>query len=352
MHVAPTTTRRVEPAKACSKAFATVGVVICVVSAVACGSGAATPGRNSSASDAAPIDSRVASATDRPASQPAVASNAPSSSDGLGQSPAPSSRAASSMSPKPAPSSNVEPGTVQAPRPGLRAGLLAVTVTDRLRVRSRPGVGTESAKYEPLLSLGTRMSIIEGPVAGSGYWWYRVKAADPDRNLVRGAQDGWVAASDHDGTPWVGPAPDTCERFAFTTRAISAGSFTELATGMTGNWAGCVTQEWVPAYWVWITFGQDGTYRARSQPNQAATWQPAFYYGTDDDSPEKRYQLNDFQDSLRGVGQIDIVFWPGNTNRGDLRNISLMDDQLEFEFFHRGEYGPFTYRLYSVDRPS
>jgi hypothetical protein len=121
---------------------------------------------------------------------------------------------------------------------------------------------------------------------------------------------------------------------------------------MTGHWAGCVVTPWVAPYWVWITLGEDGSYSARSQTNQAGPAQPAFYYGSDEDSPEKRYELNDFQDSLKGVGQIDIWFNKGNTNRGELRNIKLMGDQLEFEFFHRGEYGPLTYRLFLVERGS
>jgi hypothetical protein len=28
-----------------------------------------------------------------------------------------------------------------------------------------------------------------------------------------------------------------------------------------------------------------------------------------------------------------------------------MGSQLEFEFFHRGEYGPLTYRLYRFEAP-
>jgi len=237
----------------------------------------------------------------------------------------------------------------EAPRPALRGGLLAVTVTDGLRVRSRPGTGSGSTKYEPLLAIGTILRIIDGPVAASGYWWYRVKSATSGRSLVRAADDGWVAASDHDGDPWIGPAPQTCGDFPFPARDITASSFDALRVGMTGHWAGCAVTPWVPPYWVWITFGEDGSYSARSQSNQSADWQPAFYYGSDEDSPEKRYELNDFQDSQKGVGQIDIWFNPGNTNRGELRNITLMGDQLEFEFFHQGSYGPLTYRLYLVE---
>jgi hypothetical protein len=139
------------------------------------------------------------------------------------------------------------------------------------------------------------------------------------------------------------PAEEACVGFAFADAPITVSTLAELEQGMLGTWAGCVSTPWVEPYWVTITFRDDGTYSGRAM---AGSVQPAFYYGTDDDSPDKLYALNDLQDSLKGIGQIDIVFFPGSTNRGDLRNISLMGDQLEFEFFHRSEYGPLTYQLY------
>jgi len=114
---------------------------------------------------------------------------------------------------------------------------------------------------------------------------------------------------------------------------------------MLGTWEGCVITPWVDPYWVTITFYDDGTYSSRAEDGAS---EPAMYYGSDDDSPEKRWELNGLEDDLEGVGQIDIYFWPGNTNRGDLRNIRLMGHELEFEFFHRGIYGPLTYQLVRV----
>jgi hypothetical protein len=147
-------------------------------------------------------------------------------------------------------------------------------------------------------------------------------------------------------TPQPAPAQGACDDFAFTPAAvISVDSLAELEEGMVGTWVGCVTTPWVPRYWVTITFRADGTYSGFAEE---AAGEPAFYYGTDDDMSEKRYELNDLQDDLEGVGQIDIVFWEGNTNRGELRNIRLTGNELEFEFFHRGEYGPLLYQLYRV----
>lgn len=80
-----------------------------------------------------------------------------------------------------------------------------VIVTD-LRVRTAPTVDdSKSAKLEPLLGRGTQLRIVGGPVNADGYDWYQVEAIGwPHR--------GWVAAADHDGSPWIqlpvaSPAP-------------------------------------------------------------------------------------------------------------------------------------------------
>ena len=49
-----------------------------------------------------------------------------------------------------------------------------MTVSDDLRVRSEPRVADDSIKYEPLLPLGTELTVLDGPVSGSGYTWYKV----------------------------------------------------------------------------------------------------------------------------------------------------------------------------------
>lgn len=120
---------------------------------------------------------------------------------------------------------------------------------------------------------------------------------------------------------------------------------------MADTWTGCVVTPWVAPYWVTITFRADGTYSANAAAD-APDGLPAFYYGSDQDSEEKRYEVDDLHDDLEGSGQIDIWFSQGNTNRGELRGIRLMNDALEFEFFHRGIYGPLTYRLYRAMPPS
>ena len=94
------------------------------------------------------------------------------------------------------------------PRPPFYPDALVVTVSDDLRVRSKPRVSADSVKYQPLLAIGTVLEVLKGPVAASGYWWYRVRLMDDP--LLGGITTGWVAAADHDGELWIDwYGPDT-----------------------------------------------------------------------------------------------------------------------------------------------
>jgi hypothetical protein len=94
---------------------------------------------------------------------------------------------------------------------GRLPSMAAVTVSDRLRVRSLPEVSDASVKFEPLVPLGTRLAVIDGPVLGSGYTWFRVvvpvtsSATTVSKWLV-----GWVAAAGKDGEPWIKSLPIAC----------------------------------------------------------------------------------------------------------------------------------------------
>jgi serpin B len=142
--------------------------------------------------------------------------------------PSPSSGAGPSSSPTVAPTSapSLEPAA-------LAPGSMAVTVSDRLRVRSQPRVSDDSARYEPLLPTGTQLLVVEGPVQASGYDWYRV--APVSLTLSGGATEGWVAAADHDGTPWVAAAGDPLAGLEFAKAAVSrsAGSAREARKAAT-----------------------------------------------------------------------------------------------------------------------
>jgi hypothetical protein len=84
--------------------------------------------------------------------------------------------------------------------------MIGSVISDTLRVRSQPGTGPNSIKYEPLLLKGTEFSYLDGPVLASGYEWYLVTLRSP---LGGGVTQGWIAAGDHDGTPWIDAAIDS-----------------------------------------------------------------------------------------------------------------------------------------------
>jgi hypothetical protein len=86
------------------------------------------------------------------------------------------------------------------------AGTVVRTLADDgLRVRSLPSTDADSFKHEPLLPLGTRLVILDGPVSGSGYEWYEV-APLTSPSLPQ----GWLASSSRDGEPWVTSADFEC----------------------------------------------------------------------------------------------------------------------------------------------
>jgi hypothetical protein len=129
----------------------------------------------------------------------------------------------SAPSSSPAPGSSDSAGDPPA-LPGLgtpfAADTLAEVVSPRLRIRSEPRVAADSIKYEPLLDVGDRLFILDGPVVASDYEWYQVVAWRPD-NLYATWPTGWVARADHDGSPWVRSSADACPSGTVTTDVVS-----------------------------------------------------------------------------------------------------------------------------------
>jgi hypothetical protein len=178
-------------------------------------------------------------------------------------------------------------------------------------------------------------------------------APEPSQTLrlidARHTFDVWCPASDGVATSKiqirvVDGQPERCLGVSFDGGPVTADTFQELRAGMIGSWRGCVDTPWTPTYQVDIEFRRDGTYRATGGESLDGQHMTALYYGSDRASREKRYALLDMQDSGRGLGQIDLWWRPGDTNRGELRNIRLMGDVLTFEVFH-GESGPITFWL-------
>ena len=142
--------------------------------------------------------------------------------------------------------------------------------------------------------------------------------------------------------------PEACKDFEFTRDPISVSTFDDLASGIIGTWQGCASTPWTPMFAVTFVFRSDGTYSAVSEEVLDGEDMTALYYGTDADSPLKKYAMTDLQASKLGLGEIDIFSALGTSDRDELRNIRLMGDKLEFEMFHSGQYGPLTYQLNRV----
>jgi hypothetical protein len=104
-------------------------------------------------------------------------------------------------SPEPLPTTPSAVLPKAGPPVSLARGDFAKVITDNLRIRSVPWTGEGSTIYELRLEPGELLYVMGGPVASSGYWWYRV--ARMGQLTSEGAAEMWVAAGDQDGTPWL-----------------------------------------------------------------------------------------------------------------------------------------------------
>jgi len=167
-----------------------VALLTVVALAVACGSTASS----SPSAGPTPAGTPAASATTAPpTSSPAIAT--------------------------PTPVAPMPPASTAPADPLL--GRVVVTVSDHLVVRSEPWVGADSTMYKPRLPLGTELTVLEGPVADSGYLWYMV--APISFEGLDGPGYGWVAAAGKDGEPWIAPATGatSCVSLDRTSSAVS-----------------------------------------------------------------------------------------------------------------------------------
>jgi hypothetical protein len=97
------------------------------------------------------------------------------------------------------------PPTADNGVPGsLAPDSIAEVIEGPLRIRSKPSTADDSLKFPETLPTGASVYVIEGPVRGSDYAWYLVAPIDTRWQM------GWVAAADHDGSPWLGAGALEC----------------------------------------------------------------------------------------------------------------------------------------------
>ncbi len=129
----------------------------------------------------------------------------------------------SGATPTPSPAGSTAPATPLASAEAWQPGAVVVTVSDGLRVRSEPRVSDDSIMYDPLLPLGTELVVLDGPVSGSGYAWYKISPVS--FAALSGPGSGWVASAGKDGEKWIaaatGPTADLAVAMAAAPRAAA-----------------------------------------------------------------------------------------------------------------------------------
>lgn len=120
-------------------------------------------------------------------------------------SPSPATSTAIIERPSPMPPASPSEPASASPRPsGIKPGTVVETLVPDVRVRSRPRV-VDSDRLEPVLPAATKLYVLDGPVAGSGYEWFWVAQLSSTE-----LPDGWVAAGGRDGEAWLGPSRYAC----------------------------------------------------------------------------------------------------------------------------------------------
>jgi hypothetical protein len=106
----------------------------------------------------------------------------------------------------------------------------AVTTTSGLRVRSLGLVDEAlSERYAPLLDVGTHLFVLDGPVLGSGYDWYRVVVPAVTRSDGQ-PMVGWIAVAGKNGEVWAKDVDLGCPP---ASAAVTVADLARLGSGAT-----------------------------------------------------------------------------------------------------------------------
>jgi hypothetical protein len=179
----------------------------------------------------------------------------------------------------PAPSTT--PGTSPSAATDTLVGEVVKSLADDgLRVRSRPGTGSDSDPYEPLLPLGTRMYVLDGPVLASGHPWYDVVPL-----ASRPLPSGWIAGAGEDGEPWIAvdafdcpPVPTDFRSLAALPRGVGLACFPRVPITVQARLLSCNCDVDGPGYspsWFFLASGSPDLLvepRVTSVPEDFADW--------------------------------------------------------------------------------
>lgn len=206
---------------------------------------------------------------------------AQSGSPSDGQTPAASEPLARSATP----GATVPAGTPRA-SPDTSDPFVGMVVTtladDGLLVRSEPGINDASYKFEPLLPLGTKLLVVDGPVRASGYVWYDVaqlSSAD--------LPSGWIASASHDGVAWIArsqfdcpPVPTTIGVLEALPRGVGLACFARVPITVDARLLSCncdIDGSWYEPSWFFLGSGAPDLLvdpRATRIPSDFRDWFP------------------------------------------------------------------------------
>lgn len=136
--------------------------------------------------------------------------------------------------------------------------------------------------------------------------------------------------------------PDFESEYDYATLSVS-----EIQSAIVGDWHGTRYTPWKSPLNMGITFREDGSYSTYSSRDHDV----ALYYGMDEDHEDKWFSIDELNSDGYGEGDIQVVFSRVfTTNISDLRNVRFSEDLnvVEFEYWHRGKYGPVTFKLYRI----
>jgi hypothetical protein len=131
---------------------------------------------------------------------------------------------------------------------------------------------------------------------------------------------------------------------------VTLSDLADAKSSMVGHWCGTQSNPWTGCYEVDLRFDANGHYSARS----VDSWYgPAFYWGTDDDTPLKKWRLEDALANGTVTGEIDVAFAYGGSQYGLPSWQGLLDDlafdaardRLRFEMRRDDGYGPLVFDL-------
>lgn len=132
---------------------------------------------------------------------------------------------------------------------------------------------------------------------------------------------------------------------------VEKAAWDRIRTGMVGDWYGIVSTPWTSPYVVTLSFDEALSYSAECawSSNQCCV---AFYYGTDDDSDLKRFELDRVTDDGHAFGELDVIYgmsgaYSESGYQGTLEDLELDAtlDRMRFDFMYGGTYGPLHFEL-------